>query len=197
MKLFAIPAAVILLASCSQEPPETATEIDVTTDSAVEPQTELVEKSRLETVLDGLSDEHKARYQYRHPNATMDFFGIEPGMTVAEYLPGGGWYSKVLSPYLGKQGTLIGVDYSPAIWSQFPWANDEYIERRKVWREEFPGKVADWGGVDAANGIATNVADIKGQYSGQVDAALFIRALHNMSRFESEGQFLSEAMKSR
>lgn len=34
--------------------------------------------------------EVQARYQYRHPEETLEFFGIRPGMTVVEALPGGG-----------------------------------------------------------------------------------------------------------
>ena len=44
----------------------------------------------LASILDGMPDEAKARYQYRHPQETLEFFGIEPGMTVVEGLPGGG-----------------------------------------------------------------------------------------------------------
>ena len=36
------------------------------------------------------SDANKARDQYRNPAATLEFFGIEDGMTVMEIWPGGG-----------------------------------------------------------------------------------------------------------
>ena len=38
------------------------------------------------------SAENKARDVYRHPRATLEFFGIEAHMTVVEFWPGGGWY---------------------------------------------------------------------------------------------------------
>ena len=39
-------------------------------------------------------------------------------MTVAEALPGGGWYSKILLPYLGEDGVLVGAHYPDDLWSQ-------------------------------------------------------------------------------
>lgn len=49
----------------------------------------------------------KARDRYRHPVATLEFFGIEPDMTVVELAPGGGWYTGILAPFLYAQGHLI------------------------------------------------------------------------------------------
>jgi predicted methyltransferase len=49
----------------------------------------------------------RARDVYRHPAETLAFFGLKPGMTVVELLPGGGWYTAILAPYLAPRGTLI------------------------------------------------------------------------------------------
>ena len=46
----------------------------------------------LADILAAQPDEVVARYAYRNPEQTLNFFGIEPGMTVVEALPGGGWY---------------------------------------------------------------------------------------------------------
>ncbi len=61
-------------------------------------------------VLDALPEEMQARYRYRHPQETLEFLGLKPGMTVVEGLPGRGWYTKVLLPYLGSDASLIGAD---------------------------------------------------------------------------------------
>lgn len=53
------------------------------------------------------SDANKARDVYRHPVETLQFFGIQPGMTVIELSPGGGWYTEILAPYLAAHGKLI------------------------------------------------------------------------------------------
>src|SRR5512139_3738800 len=50
-----------------------------------------------------------ARDKYRHPKETLSFFGVEPGHTVVELWPGGGWYTEVLAPYLASGGTLYVV----------------------------------------------------------------------------------------
>ena len=72
------------------------------------------DSDKLAAVLAAQPDEAKARYEYRHPQETIEFFGIEPGMTVVEGLPGGGWYSKILLPYLGSDGHLVGARPKPA-----------------------------------------------------------------------------------
>ncbi len=50
---------------------------------------------------------HRARDRYRHPVATLRFFGIQPNMTVIELAPGGGWYTEILAPFLRDNGHLI------------------------------------------------------------------------------------------
>ena len=49
----------------------------------------------------------------RHPYETLSFFGIQPGMTVVELVPGGGWYTEILAPYLRDKGKLIAAGESP------------------------------------------------------------------------------------
>lgn len=53
------------------------------------------------------SDANKARDRYRHPAATLAFFGVKPNHTVVEIWPGGGWYTEILAPYLKDKGKLI------------------------------------------------------------------------------------------
>jgi predicted methyltransferase len=53
------------------------------------------------------SDAHKARDQYRHPVETLEFFGLQPDMTVVELAPGGGWYTEILAPALKDHGHLV------------------------------------------------------------------------------------------
>lgn len=53
----------------------------------------------------------KLRDEYRHPQQTLRFFGIEPSMTVAEISPGGGWYTDILAPLLSEDGKLIAAHF--------------------------------------------------------------------------------------
>jgi hypothetical protein len=59
-------------------------------------------------------DKDRARDAFRHPAETLAFFRIKPGMTVADYMPSSGWYTRILVPYLGDEGTYIGITASPA-----------------------------------------------------------------------------------
>ena len=59
------------------------------------------------------SESAMARDEWRHPEETLSFFGIKPGMTVVEVWPGGGWYTDILAPYLTSgNGTLIAAHFA-------------------------------------------------------------------------------------
>ncbi|HUP90683.1 MAG TPA: methyltransferase [Solimonas sp.] len=47
---------------------------------------------------------YAARDVYRHPQETLEFFGLKPDMTVVEVWPGGGWWTEILAPYLRARG---------------------------------------------------------------------------------------------
>lgn len=69
----------------------------------------------LEQVITGehRSEASKARDQYRHPLQTLEFFAVEPDMTVVEIWPGGGgWYTEILAPYLRDNGKLYAAHFS-------------------------------------------------------------------------------------
>lgn len=65
-------------------------------------------KTALEKAIDGpqRTPAYKTRDRYRHPLGTLEFFGIRPGMHVVEVLPGGGWYTQILAPFLHDHGHL-------------------------------------------------------------------------------------------
>lgn len=151
--------------------------------------------AQLSMVLAAQDDKHKARYPFRNPQKTLEFFQVTPSMTVVEVLPGGGWYSKILLPYLGGEGTLIGADYSMAMWPNFDFVNDEFIQQRQGWPAKWVADSDTWGGESPASAVGATIDTIPGVYKGKADKVLFIRALHNLARFEDKGQFLSNAMK--
>ncbi|MBM3928424.1 MAG: class I SAM-dependent methyltransferase [Sphingomonadales bacterium] len=49
------------------------------------------------------------RDRYRHPTETLTFFGVKPTDTVVELIPGGGWYTEILAPYLAQRGTYYAA----------------------------------------------------------------------------------------
>ncbi len=45
------------------------------------------------------SADAKDRDADRHPAASLEFWGLKPGMTILEVQPGGGWWTSILAPY--------------------------------------------------------------------------------------------------
>jgi predicted methyltransferase len=149
---------------------------------------------RLAAVLDSQPEEVRARYAWRHPQETLEFFGIAPGMTVVEVLPGGGWYSRLLLPYLGPQGWLIGADYA---WSMFPlfgFFTEAQLEGKKTWIETWVADASSWRDEQSAAVSAFVLGSMPESIHGSADAMLFIRALHNLARFEEQGGYLTQAL---
>ena len=63
---------------------------------------------------DWRSEKNRARDQYRHPQQTLAFFGVDPAsQTLIEIWPGGGWYAEVLAPALNANGHYIAVVPKP------------------------------------------------------------------------------------
>jgi len=54
-----------------------------------------------------------ARDASRHPAQTLAFFGLAPGQTVIELIPGNGWYTEILAPYLREHGQLVEAGGDP------------------------------------------------------------------------------------
>ncbi|MBV8503358.1 MAG: class I SAM-dependent methyltransferase [Paucibacter sp.] len=53
------------------------------------------------------------RDAYRHPEDTLAFFGLKPTQTVVELIPGGGWWTEILGPYLRASGKLVEAGNDP------------------------------------------------------------------------------------
>jgi predicted methyltransferase len=152
---------------------------------------------RLAAALDAQSDGMKARYQYRHPAETLTFFGIKPGMTVVEVLPGGGWYSKILMPYLGPDGTLIGADYNVEIYRHLGFWSEEELAAKKTWVQDWPKRASKWAGDDGAPAQAFVMGKMPESFKGSADAVLLIRMLHNPQRVrsKSDADYTSEILQ--
>ncbi len=148
---------------------------------------------RLDSILAAQPDEVKARYEYRHPKETLTFFGIEPGMTVVEGLPGGGWYTKILVDYLGEDGKIIGANYDLDMYPLFSWMSEERLADLRNWTETFEKEAIEWAANDNLEVDAFHFGSMPRELAGTADAVLLIRALHNPARFQiaGEGPFLA------
>lgn len=189
-KTLTLLIAVFLAACQPAQDPAAAGAADAADTLAV------AEPDRLAASLDMQPDDVKARYQYRHPRETLEFLGIEPGMTVVEGLPGGGWYTKVLLPYLGGHGHLIGANYSLEMYPLFSFATEEVLAEQNAWLANWPVEADGWRGDDGATIAAFHFGSMPDDITATADAVFFARVLHNLARFENTGQgdFLTTAL---
>lgn len=155
--------------------------------------TAITAEARLAQVLEQQPDRLKDRYTARKPAETLAFFGLKPGMTVVEATPEGGWYTRILLPYLGSAGRLIGADYSLELYEIFDYYSEEELAEKATWAANWSGQIADWN-TEGAVVDAFNFGSLPPALKGQADAVLFIRALHNLSAYETQGAYLSQAL---
>lgn len=149
---------------------------------------------RLDAALNAQPSEEQARYAARHPKETLQFFGVEPGMTVVEVLPGGGWWTKILLPYLGENGRVIGADYALSMWALFGEFSPD-PEKQKTWPSTWPEEAAAWCAADCASLDAFAYGATPDAIKGTADAVLMFRAFHHFSRLEDDGGYMSAALK--
>lgn len=149
---------------------------------------------KLDAVLAAQPEDAKARYAARHPKETIEFFGIQPGMTVVDTLPDRVWYTGMLLDYLGPQGKVIAADYAPAMWAQF----GEYApnpEVKATWTTDFVAEASKWRGDDDAQIAAIQYGAIPDDVAGTADIVLVVRAYHHFHRMEGKGQFETRALE--
>tara|TARA_B100000678_G_scaffold55404_1_gene44442 strand:+ start:9305 stop:10141 length:837 start_codon:yes stop_codon:yes gene_type:complete len=107
-----LAGTALWLAACAPE--ETAPEPEATTPPAAEepmaeptPEptaTEMIEPAVL--TAPGRTDDDMARDEDRKPVETLDFIGVEPGMTVLELEAGGGYFTPMLAYAVGPEGSV-------------------------------------------------------------------------------------------
>lgn len=120
--------------------------------------------------------EDGARDKYRNPAETLSFFQVEPGMTVVDYMPAGGWYSRIIIPYLGEEGTYIALN--PELHPEMTGYWDMY----RGTAEKFPAAAREWVPEGGARVIGANTDDDLDALAGTADRFLIFREIHNMRR---------------
>ena len=195
MRFLIILAATLSFSACSQpEPGQSQTTMPAAAASHMAESTATEATNELSAILAAQPNAVVARYVYRHPEETLNFFGIKPGMTVVEAFPGGGWYSKLLLPHLGTAGQLIGANYPNDMWPLFGFFSEERIAKLATWTTDWPAGAQEWRGENAASVSAFEFGKAPENFNGTADAVLLIRALHNLARFEDQGGFLTTAI---
>jgi predicted methyltransferase len=191
MRILSALLASLLLLGCTDNKPSATTETSAPEQSDGSAMTT---QPSLSDVLAAQPEQTQARYVHRHPAQTLEFFDIEPGMTVMEALPGGGWYSKILLPYLGDEGALIGANYTTSMRRLFGFYTEEQLQQGETWTTDWPAKAAAW--TQEANTPVSGFifGSLPQNMTESADAVMFIRALHNLARFEDQGGFLTAAL---
>ena len=123
-------------------------------------------------------DKDRARDVYRHPAQTIGFMQIKPGMSVIEYYPGGGWFTRALVPYLGPKGQYIAMlaPVTPA---------DAAGEAQKETPASFAEKAAKWTGTGGASVSAIVSGSKFEDRKATADRVVIFRGLHNMFAYGS------------
>ena len=117
-----------------------------------------------------------ARDIWRHPEAVLAFCQIEPGMKVVDYMPGGGWWTKILVPYLGETGRYIALN--PDVRASTPQLQ-QFLGNLG---NSFPAKVTSWTGAAPTRFDALNTDGLPAALNGTVDRVMIMRQVHNMHR---------------
>jgi len=63
-------------------------------------------KNKIEAAMkaDIRTEKETARDRNRKPVETLEFFGLRDDMKIVEFIPGGGWYTKLLVPVVAEKG---------------------------------------------------------------------------------------------
>lgn len=116
-----------------------------------------------------------ARDRYRHPRETLAFFGVQPGDTVIEITPGGGWYAEILAPYLRGDGRYIAAMVDPMALKE--GSGRDYQQRSRNGFDAFVAKQP--ARYDRVQVVAFDPAAPRFGADGQADAVLTFRNVHN------------------
>ena len=142
-----------------------------------------------------IRSQDQARDVWRHPSQTLAFFQVKPGMTVVEYMPGGGWYTRILAPMLVKGGgRYIAVNPDPASLGMAG-------ERQAAFRAstaKLPEQTAGWTQLPAGDFAAYTTDQLPADLDGTVDRVLIFREMHNLQRAnaaDSELQAMRRLLK--
>ncbi len=143
------------------------------------------------------------RDPYRHPLQALEFFGMRPDMTVVEVLPGGGWYTEILAPFLHDQGHLI--EATPPVSSGNPFSHKMAVKYKakldadaavygRVTMEAFePPSYLGLGAPDSVDMIVTfrNIHDFMyANVHGDVSDAIALRFFRSAYRALKPGGIL-------
>jgi len=123
--------------------------------------------------------DHREADALRKPAETLAFSGIRPGMTVGEFYPGGGYFTRMISDVVGPKGHVYGIENDK--WNGAVDANKELVASGK-WKnvsiETKPFGTVDFRRPLDLAWVTQNYHDMKIAKYGLVDTVAFDRAVY-------------------
>jgi predicted methyltransferase len=111
------------------------------------------------------TEANRPRDRWRNPVETLSFFQVQPGETIVELWPGGGWYTEILAP-LSRAGG--GTLYAAA-----PWERLTNVRNRQTANADLYGPIRLAEFPAAVGSTNPRVPD------GSADVVLTFRNVHN------------------
>jgi len=99
----------------------------------------------------------------RHPGEMLAFAGVKPGDKVADFMMGGGYFTRILAPAVGPKGKVYGYQSS------------EFIAYRKAYGDEQQAAVGDYPNAVAVTGPLASAGLPDG-----LDLVLTVQNYHDM-----------------
>jgi predicted methyltransferase len=120
----------------------------------------------------------KARDVYRHPGASLAFWGLKPGDTVIDVAPGAGWWTDILAPYLARTGghyIAAGADLAN------PKTSEGARKGRAAFEAKYEGDPKLYGDVKVV-GFSQTSGPLAP--AGTVDMVLVSREIHDWAQVD-------------
>ena len=95
------------------------------------------------------SADDKARDAERRPLESLTFWGLKPGASVLEVQPGGGWWTRILAPYVARTGgryTATAADLNnPSLSDAARKGRADFAARYADEKIYGKGELVNWG----------------------------------------------------
>ncbi|MBU2880352.1 methyltransferase [Psychrosphaera sp. B3R10] len=111
------------------------------------------------------------RDAFRHPQQTLEFFGLRDDMTVVEIWPGGGWYTSIINPVVQQNGEFYAAGFH-----MFDGAPGYYQRSIDGFNKKIMNDPA-YAGIKVTEFHQTKALDIVPE--GTADMVLTFRNVHN------------------
>jgi predicted methyltransferase len=105
----------------------------------------------------------KARDATRHPGELLAFAGVKPGDKVADFIMGGGYFTRILAKTVGDKGRVYA--YQPA----------EFIQYRAAYADEQKAAVAGYANVSP---LSDSLGVVK--FAEPLDAIITVQNWHDL-----------------